>query len=177
MNGSHNGTTTNSNPTASFVQDYIARTREFGRNANLYVLHVIGMDMIHGSFNVLFNLPLLAQGFDVRFVGLRLTIGFIASAITAVPAGLVSDRIGRKASFLLGDGIGAIVALVMIHTRSEALLLAGPAFAAFFGNLHHTSEAAFMAESSKPSERIHLFSRLSCQCDLLKKCRRWPRPK
>ena len=167
MNGSHNGTTTNSNPTASFVQDYIARTREFGRNANLYVLHVIGMDMIHGSFNVLFNLCLLAQGFDVRFVGLRLTIGFIASAITAVPAGLVSDRIGRKASFILGDGIGAIVALVMIHARSEALLLAGPAFGAFFGNLRHASEAAFTAESSKPLERIHLFSRLSCQCELL----------
>ena len=99
-----------------------------------------------------------------------LTISFIASAITAitaVPAGLVSDRIGRNASFILGDGIGAIVALVMIHARSEALLLAGPAFAAFFGNLRHTSEAAFMAESSKPLERIHLFSRLSCQCELL----------
>ncbi len=158
MNGSHNGSTIKTSPVASFVQDYVARTREFGRNANLYVLHVIGMDMIHGSFNVLFNLYLLALGFDVRFVGLRLTIGFIASAITAVPAGLVSDRIGRKASFILGDGIGAIVALVMIHTRSEALLLAGPAIGAFFGNLHHTSEAAFMAENSRPSERIHLFS-------------------
>jgi MFS family permease len=167
LNGLHNGTTTNSSPTASFVQDYIARPREFGRNVNLYVLYVIRMDMIHGWFNVLFNLYLLALGFDVRFVGLRLTIGFIASEITAVPAGLVSDRIGRKASFIPGDGIGATVALVMIHARSEALLLAGPAFTAFFGNLHHTSEAAFMAENSKPSERIRLFSRLSRQCELL----------
>ena len=167
MNGSLNGTTTNSDPTTSFIQDYIAPTREFGQNANLYVLHVIGMDMIYGSFNVLFNLCLLALGFDVRFVALRLTISFIASAITAVPAVLVSDRIGRKASFILGDGIGAIVALVMIHARSEALLLVVPAFAAFFGNLRHTSEAAFTAESSKPLERIHLFSRLSCQCELL----------
>ena len=158
MNGSQNNPAANASPVGSFVQDYIARTREFSRNANLYVLHVIGMDMIHGSFNVLFNLYLLALGFDVKFVGLRLTIGFIASAVTAVPAGLVSDRIGRKASFVLGDGIGAIVALVMIHTRSEALLLAGPAFGAFFSNLHHTSEAAFMAENSEPSERIHLFS-------------------
>ena len=167
MNGSHNGTTTNSNPTASFVQDYIARTREFGRKTNPYVLHVIGMDMIHESFNVLFNLCLLTLWSNVRFVALRLAIGFIASAITAVPAGLVSDRIGRKASLILGDGIGAIVALVMIHARSEALLLAGPAFAAFFGNLHNSSEAAFTVESSKPLERIHLFSRLSCQCELL----------
>ncbi|MAF53154.1 MAG: hypothetical protein CL694_09115 [Chloroflexi bacterium] len=143
---------------SGFVVEYVARTREFSRNANLYVLHVIGMDMIHGSFTVLFNLYLLALGFDVKFVGLRLTIGFVATAVTAVPAGFVSDRIGRKASFILGDGVGAIIALVMIHTRSEAILLAGPAFVAFFNNLHHTSEAAFMAENSQPSERVHLFS-------------------
>ena len=141
-----------------FLGDYVARTREFSRNANLYVVHVIGMDMIHGSFNVLFNLYLLAIGFDIRFIGLRLMVQFIFRAITAMPAGLVSDRIGRKASFILGDGVGALIALIMIHTTSEAVLLVGPAVGSFFGNLHHTSESAFMAENSRPSERIHLFS-------------------
>ena len=141
-----------------FAQEYVAKTREFSRNANLYVIHVMGMDMIHGSFNLLFNLYLLAIGFDVKFIGLRLMIQAIARSVTAVPAGLVSDRIGRKASFVLGDGVGAILALVMIHTRSEAVLLVAPAMGAFFGNLHHTSEGAFMMENSKPSERVHLFS-------------------
>ncbi|MBI4306122.1 MAG: MFS transporter [Chloroflexi bacterium] len=141
-----------------FLRDYVARTREFSRNANLYVLHVIGMDMIHGSFNVLFNLYLLAIGFDVRFVGLRLMIGFIASAVTATAAGMVSDRIGRKASFILGDGVGAALGLIQINTTSEWVLLAGPAGGAFFGNLHHTSESAFMMENSQPRERVHLFS-------------------
>ncbi len=141
-----------------FAREYVAKTREFSRNANLYVIHVMGMDMIHGSFNVLFNLYLLAIGFDVKFIGLRLMIQAIARSATAVPAGLVSDRIGRKASFVLGDGVGAILALIMIHTRSEAILLVAPAAGAFFGNLHHTSEGAFMMENSKPSERVHLFS-------------------
>ncbi len=145
-------------PVRAFLSDYIEKTRQFSRNANLYVLHVIGMDMIHGSFTVLFNLYLLAIGFDIRFIGLRLVIGFIATAITAVPAGLVSDRIGRKASFILGDGIGAILGLVMINTRSEFILLAGPAIGAFFDNLHYTSEAAFMMENSRRSERVHLFA-------------------
>ena len=142
----------------SYARDYMARTRQFSRNANLYVLHVIGMDMIHGSFTVLFNLYLLAAGFDIRFIGLRLMIGFIASALTAMPAGLVSDRIGRKASFILGDGIGAVIGVVMISTQNEMILLWAPAAGAFFGNLHHTSEAAFMMENSKKSERVHLFS-------------------
>ena len=141
-----------------FVEDYIDKTSRFSRNANLYVIHVIGMDMIHGSFDVLFNLYLLAIGFDIRFIGLRLLIGFIARALTAIPAGLLSDRIGRKASFILGDGIGAIIGVIAISTRNEALLLALPAVGALFGNLHHTSEAAFMAENSKPAERVHLFA-------------------
>ena len=141
-----------------FVEDYIDKTSRFSRNANLYVIHVIGMDMIHGSFDVLFNLYLLAIGFDIRFIGLRLLIGFIARALTAIPAGLLSDRIGRKASFILGDGIGAIIGIIAISTRNEALLLALPAVGALFGNLHHTSEAAFMAENSKPAERVHLFA-------------------
>ena len=141
-----------------FGGDYISKTRKFSRNANLYVIHVIGMDMIHGSFDVLFNLYLLAIGFDIRFIGLRLLIGFIARAVTAIPAGLLSDRIGRKASFILGDGIGAVIGVIAISTRNEALLLMLPAIGALFGNLHHTSEAAFMAENSKPEERVHLFA-------------------
>ncbi len=153
-----NSSLQDTSPIRAFVSDYLDKTRQFSRNANLYVLHVIGMDMIHGSFSVLFNLYLLAIGFDIRFIGLRLMIGFIASAITAMPAGLVSDRIGRKASFILGDGVGAVIGLIMISTQNEFVLLAGPALVAFFNNLHHTSEAAFMMENSKAKERVHLFS-------------------
>jgi MFS family permease len=146
------------NPLRAFVSDYVDKTQQFSRNANLYVLHVIGMDMIHGSWTVLFNLYLLAIGFDIKFIGLRLVVEGIARAVTAIPAGLASDRIGRKASFILGDGVGALFGLVMISTRNEAMLLVIPALGAFFGNLHHTAEPAFMAENSKPAERVHLFA-------------------
>ena len=145
-------------PVARFVDDYFSKTRQFSRNANLYVIHVIGMDMIHGSFNVLLNLYLLAVGYDIAFIGTRLMVGFIARAATALPAGLLSDRIGRKASFILGDGVGAIIGLIVINSSSEMMLLATPVFASFFGNMHHTAEPAFMAENCKPKERIHLFA-------------------
>lgn len=145
-------------PITRFVDDYFAKTRQFSRNANLYVIHVIGMDMIHGSFNVLLNLYLLAVGYDIAFIGTRLMVGFIASAATALPAGLISDRIGRKASFIIGDGIGAVIGLIVINSSSEFMLLATPIFASFFSNMHHTAEPAFMAENSRPSERVHLFA-------------------
>lgn len=130
----------------------------FSRNARLYVVHVIGMDMIHGTWTVLFNLYLLAIGFDVRFVGLRLLIAGVFGAVTSVPAGIVSDRIGRKASFILGDGMGATLGLINIMTTDRGVLLVTAGVGAFFSSLHHVSEPPFMHENSKPAERVHLFS-------------------
>ncbi|MFQ5951087.1 MAG: MFS transporter, partial [Candidatus Geothermarchaeales archaeon] len=107
---------------------------------------------------VLFNLYLLAIGFDIAFIGLRILIAQGASAVASIPAGVVSDRIGRKASFILGDGVGAGVALVNITTVNPLILLVTPIFGSMFGTLHHVTESAFMAENSKRDERIHLFS-------------------
>lgn len=137
---------------------YLEAMRMFSRNARLYVLHVIGMDMIHGSWIVLFNLYLLAIGFDVKFVGLRLVVSGVAGALLAVPAGRVSDRIGRKASFILGDGLGATLGVINILTLNRSVLLTTAVIGAFFSSLHHVSEPPFMHENSRPAERIHLFS-------------------
>ncbi len=137
---------------------YIEAMRMFSRNARLYVLDVIGMDMIHGSWMVLFNLYLLAIGFDVKFVGLRLIVAGVAGAFLSVPAGVVSDRIGRKASFILGDGLGATLGVINILTLDRSVLLTTAVVGAFFSSLHHVSEPPFMHENSKPAERIHLFS-------------------
>lgn len=137
---------------------YLEAVRMFSRNAKLYVLHVIGMDMIHGTWTVLFNLYLLAIGFDIKFVGLRIVIAGVAGAILSVPAGIVSDRIGRKAGFILGDGVGATLGLINILTVNQGVLLTTAAVGAFFSSLHHVSEPPFMHENSKPAERVHLFS-------------------
>ncbi|HEV2012255.1 MAG TPA: MFS transporter [Candidatus Limnocylindria bacterium] len=138
--------------------DYADAIRRFGRNARLYVIHVVGMDTVHGTWLVLFNLYLLTVGFSIEFIGLRLLLSGIAGAIAAVPAGFVSDRIGRKASFILGDGMGAALGVVSILSASEPILLATGVLGAVFGTLHGVSEPAFMAENSEPPERVHLFS-------------------
>lgn len=137
---------------------YLQAVRMFSRNAKLYVLHVVGMDMIHGTWTVLFNLYLLAIGFDIKFIGLRIVVAGVAGAILSVPAGIVSDRIGRKAGFILGDGIGATLGLINILTVNKSILLTTAACGAFFSSLHHVSEPPFMHENSKPAERVHLFS-------------------
>ncbi len=137
---------------------YLAKIRLFSRNARLFMVHVVGMDVIFGTWNVLFNLYLLAVGFDIAFIGLRILLQSIARAVMAVPAGLISDRIGRKLSFILGDGLGAVMALIAISTDNPALLLITGVVAGAFSALHGVAEPAFMAENSENYERVHLFS-------------------
>lgn len=140
------------------ARGYLEAFKLFSRNARLYVLHVIGMDMIHGTWHVLFNLYLLAAGFDIKFVGSRLAIAGVAGALLSIPAGRISDRIGRKASFILGDGMGALLGLVNIMTMNRTVLLVTAATGALFSALHNVSEPPFMQENSTKAERIHLFS-------------------
>ncbi len=137
---------------------YVGKMRLFSRNARLYMVHIVGMDVIYGTWNVIFNLYLLAAGMDVAFVGLRILVSSVAGAVAAIPAGLISDRIGRKLSFILGDGMGALMSLIAISTLNPILLLVTAAVGGLFGGLHGVSEPAFMAENSEDYERVHLFS-------------------
>jgi MFS family permease len=156
---------------SSELADYVDAVRHFSRNARLYMVHIVGMDMIHGTWEVLFNLYLLAlftptHGVElfgqhlhaIQFVGLRLAVGAVASGLGSLPAGLLSDRIGRKASFILGDGVGAAVALLNVLIVDPTFLLLTPIVSSVAGSLHHVSETAFMAENSQARERVHLFS-------------------
>ncbi|MFQ5944829.1 MAG: MFS transporter [Anaerolineae bacterium] len=143
---------------SSATRDYLHKVTLFSRNARLYMVHIVGMDTIHGTWEVIFNLYLLAIGFGIEFIGLRLLIAGIAGAVASIPAGLVSDRIGRKASFILGDGVGAVVAMVNITTTNSTILLITPVIGTVFGRLHGVTEPAFMAENTEPPERVHLFS-------------------
>ncbi|HIE81122.1 MAG TPA: MFS transporter [Candidatus Poseidoniales archaeon] len=139
---------------------YIGRIRQFGWNARMYLLHIFGMDVIHGAWEVLFNLYLLLifPELGIAFVGLRIAVMGIAGALSSIPMGKFADRIDRKWGFIIGDGGGAACSLILIMSVDPTTILAFSAIAACFGSLHHVTEVPFMAENSSPGERIHLFA-------------------
>ncbi len=140
------------------LRGYLDSLRMFSRNARLYLLHIFGMDVIHGTWEVIFNLYLLAAGFSIEFVGLRLLVQGLAGALAAAPAGWLADRMDRRWGFIIGDGGGAVFALVQISVLNQSVILVASAAAAMFGALHRVTESPFMAENSDPAERVHLFS-------------------
>jgi len=137
---------------------YVGKIRLFSRNARLFMIHVVGMDVIYGTWTVLFNLYLLAVGFDIAFIGLRILLAAVARALFSIPAGLISDRVGRKLSFILGDGGGAVFSLIAISTSDPTLLLVTGFLSGISSAIHGVAEPAFMAENSEDFERVHLFS-------------------
>ena len=58
---------------------YITRMALFSRNARLFVFHTAGLNVAFGMWGVLFNLYLLAVGFDVAFVGLYMLLDSTAA--------------------------------------------------------------------------------------------------
>jgi MFS family permease len=58
-----------------------------------------------GLLAVLYNLYLLRLGFDARAIGLLAGLGALVWGLAALPAGLLSNRIGLRNSILLGIGL------------------------------------------------------------------------
>src|SRR6201988_2825800 len=58
----------------SDIAEYAVALRSFSRNARLFIVHVIGMDTVHGTSLVLVNLYFLAVGLSIEFIGLRLLL-------------------------------------------------------------------------------------------------------
>lgn len=135
-----------------------ARLRGFQRNAKLYLVSttITGLSLrIHW---LLLNLYVLELGFHEDFLGLLQAVPAFVALFTAFPAGLLTNRIGRRQVMLLG-GFGQAMALtgILIQRKQTAMV----AMMALYGaslNLYKVSTAPFIMEISDPDDRTTLFS-------------------
>jgi MFS family permease len=110
---------------------------------------------------VLFNLYLLDLGFREDFIGYMFLLGGLAAGLAAFPVGIMSDKIGRKKSLLIGVMVGSVFNAILVCTSNPILLLTISLFGGFgglFSIIFWVVGPPFMMENSKPEERTHLFS-------------------
>jgi MFS family permease len=83
----------------------------------------ISVSVPFGFVAVLMNLFLLRLGFDVRFIGFLNALGQLVWATTAIPAGMLSIRIGLRNGIILGQGLfGLGLALILlVESQPEPL--------------------------------------------------------
>lgn len=83
---------------------YSQVVRQFGRNVYLYLLiaALLGFTYDGGIYSVLFNLYLLRLDLGPEVIGQVNSLGMLAFAVSAFPAGAVGHWLGSRAAMLLG---------------------------------------------------------------------------
>jgi MFS family permease len=140
--------------TASYWQ----RVRGLQHSAKLYLVCTVFQSMTMSLSILLFNLYLISMGFDAAFIGLNSALVSGARLASAIPAGFLADRIGRKRSMVIGLA-GATVAQFGLSTLTQGwLILCANVLAGVFGSLFLTSVAPFLTENSTSEQRAMLFT-------------------
>lgn len=142
----------------SIIGDYFGKLGMFNRNARLLLASSLVSGLDYGIWQVIFNLYLLQLGFDAAFIGLFLFLGAVTHAIAVFPLGIISDRFGRKASFLFGGAMEATLRLVVVTTLNVPIILSGALALGLPSALVHVAWLPFIMENSGPAERTYLFS-------------------
>lgn len=140
------------------IRAYRSRLQQFGRNARLYLGYTFVSGFGFAIYQLFFNLYVLALGYSPSFVGLLVGLPALVATVTAVPAGIVGDRVGYRKLLVAGLVLAAGgFGLVVVSPTRTALL----AFGVLFGlsrTLRDVVNAPFMALHSGDTERTHLFS-------------------
>ncbi len=87
--------------------------------ARLFLLMMLIYGIIYSGWQLFFNFYILQNGFSRDFLGLVNSLPFAAGLIFGIPLGRLSDRIGRKASLIIGFLFYSIALLMEITFRQS----------------------------------------------------------
>jgi MFS family permease len=140
--------------------------RLLGRDVKLYLLAsgIFGFTIMNGIYPVLFNLYLLRLGYGMAFIGQVNAFGLLGYALAALPASLVSNRLGIRRTMAIGMGLAAFVfglqpllefASIPVH---KAWLVASRPVGAVGFALFFVNSMPFLTAATGPEERNYAYS-------------------
>jgi MFS family permease len=140
------------------LRRFAAGYRGFSRNTRIFIGGSFLSSAVFGLFFVNFNLYLAARGFDPATIGIVATTAGLSIAAAAIPASILTNRIGRRLTMLLG--IGA-VALSLVGFLALDALPAIFALTALYGTgqqLLSIPAGPFLTENSTADQRNEVFA-------------------
>lgn len=132
--------------------------KAFNRNIKLFMLANVLIQIGLGVFMVMYNLYIKELGMPETVNGRVISMTALASAIMLIPAGFLSDRFGRKPLIIGGAFFGALTLFYRSFAVDESSLIYAAFFTGLFMAFVQVSGVPFLAENSKTSERVHMFS-------------------
>jgi len=137
---------------------YLRQIQGFSSNARLYLLAACIRGVQFGIFRLIFNLYIVSLGYRQDFLGLLCALDPLVMLLASLPAGVLSDRIGRKRTLLLSNTGRLLALLGFVFAPGVAGLLVSSVALGGAKTLMHVSRLPFMMENSDEHNRTALFS-------------------
>jgi MFS family permease len=137
---------------------YVEPVRSFNHAARLFLIMTIIYGVIYTSWQLFFNFYMLQSGYTREFLGLVNSMPWAGGLVFGIPAGRLSDRIGRKPSLIIGVGFFCLFLLAQVIFRQPVIIVASAFLSGIFSTLFLVSEAPLMMKLSNPENRTMLFS-------------------
>jgi MFS family permease len=147
------------------MSEYWQRVRAFSPSLWRLILSAACMLTVwSGLMAVLYNLYLLRLGFDARTIGLLGGLGALVWGLAALPAGLVSNRIGLRNSLQFGGllyGLGVALTLLVEYrpqAQWQAWLLGSGVVMNIGIAFAMVNAAPYIMATTRDYERPHAFA-------------------
>jgi MFS family permease len=140
------------------VRSLVAEIRTFNRSARLFLLATILDGIVYSAWWLFFNFYILERGFPRDYLGLVNAMPAISALLFGIPIGVLSDRLGRKRSMLIGVGMSIACMGLEVTVLDPNLILAMAFLGGMANMLYFLSHAPFMMKVSNPENRTLLFS-------------------
>lgn len=128
---------------------------KLNRNTKLFLLSTLLFGFSFSVWELFFNLYILSLGLNNDILGLIRFATPLAALVLGLPLGLLSDRVGRRPSMLIGLAVGFTGMLFQIQLPNPALIFAFGLMQGAGFMLYRVSQPPFiMATSSKENQAI-----------------------
>ncbi|MFE8702313.1 MFS transporter [Cytobacillus sp. FJAT-54145] len=142
----------------AIYREWAAQIKSYNRNIMLSMYATVLAQIGLGIFMVIYNFYIRELGYSEQVNGQIISMTALATAIILIPAGLLSDRIGRKNAMLFGGLVAGFILLFRSVVEVQGLLVTFAFATGLATAFLQVSKIPWLAENSKPEQRVHLFS-------------------
>lgn len=142
----------------NYIRELNSHFKSFNRSVRLFLMANVLAQIGFGMFMILYNLYVRALGYTEEVNGQIISLTSLASALILIPAGLLSDRIGRKRVLVWATLLAGLLYFGRSVAESQAYLLWLGFIGGAVGAFVQVSVAPFLAEYSEADQRVHLFT-------------------
>ncbi|WP_449537461.1 MFS transporter [Ferdinandcohnia sp. Marseille-Q9671] len=142
----------------SIINDWKTQYKTYNQNIKLFILATIFTQLGMGMFTIMYNFYVRELGYSEQTNGTIIAMTALASAIILVPAGLMSDRFGRKKIMIIGLAVSTFAFFARSILEVEQILVATAFLTGLSTAFIQVSGIPWLAENSTPNQRVHLFS-------------------